>query len=109
MKRMQVSGTVVVVLMLAGGVAGAGCATPRAVRPVPGSVGDATLSTRVKTALLNEPELGALRIDVNADSGVVTLTGAVRTPEEEQRALAVAKSIEGVRGVQSALKVETPR
>jgi hyperosmotically inducible protein len=109
MKRLQVSGTVVVALMLAGGVAGAGCATARPGTTVAGSVDDATLSTRVKTALLNEPELGALRIDVSADSGVVTLTGAVRTPEEEARALAVARSIGGVRDVQSSLKVEAPR
>ncbi len=105
--KVKVGSTVVIVLALAGSAATTGCASgPRAGAAVTTSVDDATLSTRVKTALLNEPQLGALRIDVNAESGVVTLVGEVKTPAEEQRAVAVARSIGGVRDVRSTLKVE---
>jgi hyperosmotically inducible protein len=70
------------------------------------TIDDATISTRVKTALLNEPDVAALRITVTSSGGVVTLSGAVKTAGEEQRAIAVARSIEGVRDVKSQLKIE---
>ncbi len=66
---------------------------------------DATIATRVKTALLNEPELKAQEIQVQAEGGVVTLTGAVTSEPEAARAQAVARSVGGVREVRSALKV----
>jgi osmotically-inducible protein OsmY len=37
------------------------------------TVDDATITTRVKTALLNDPDVGGLRIDVDTFKGVVTL------------------------------------
>lgn len=67
---------------------------------------DSTIATRVRTALLNEADLGALRIDVQVENGVVTLGGAVKTKPEEDKALAVARTIGGVRSVHSALKVD---
>lgn len=66
---------------------------------------DATIATRVKTALLNEPDLKAQAIQVAADQGVVTLDGTVASEAEANRALAVARSIGGVRDVRSSLKV----
>lgn len=66
---------------------------------------DATIATRVKTALLNEPALHAQQIEVQAEQGVVTLAGAVPNQAEAERAQAVARSIGGVREVRSALKV----
>jgi len=66
---------------------------------------DATIATRVKTALLNAPEVHAQQIQVQAEQGVVTLTGAVPDEAEVERALAVARSVGGVRDVRSSLKV----
>lgn len=66
---------------------------------------DATIATRVKTALLNEPELHAQQIQVQAEQGIVTLAGAVPNQAEAERAQAVARTIGGVREVRSALKV----
>ena len=40
------------------------------------TIDDATITTRVKTSLLNDPEVGGLRIDVDTFKGVVTLSGA---------------------------------
>jgi hyperosmotically inducible protein len=69
------------------------------------SLDDATIATRVKTALLNAPEIHAQQIQVQAEQGVVTLSGAVPDPAEVERALAVARSVGGVREARSALKV----
>jgi hyperosmotically inducible protein len=66
---------------------------------------DATISTRVKTALLNEPGVNATAINVQSASGVVTLSGEVKSNEEEQKAIATARQIPGVRDVKSQLKV----
>ena len=72
------------------------------------SIDDATLSTQVKTALLNEPGIPFTRVDVETSQGVVTLTGAVPSKDEEQKVIALARSVKGVRDVKSALKIGEP-
>ncbi len=66
---------------------------------------DATITTRVKTALLNDPDVGALRIDVSTTGGVVTLSGSVRSPGEVDRAVQIARTVQGVKDVKSTLQV----
>lgn len=69
------------------------------------TIDDATITTRVKTALLNDPDVGGLRIDVDTFKGVVTLSGRVKTKEEESKAVALARKIGGVADVKSTLQV----
>lgn len=69
------------------------------------TVDDATITTRVKTALLNDPDVGGLRIDVDTTVGVVTLSGVVKSQAEADRAIAVARRIDGVKDVKSTLQV----
>jgi hyperosmotically inducible protein len=67
---------------------------------------DATITARVKTALLNDTEVNATQIDVSTSAGIVTISGSVKTPPEAARAVAVARTITGVRDVKSALQVQ---
>jgi hyperosmotically inducible periplasmic protein len=67
---------------------------------------DPTTTTSVKIALLNDAQVGALRLDAKTFQGVVTLSGVVRTPAQEQQAVAVARKVSGVRDVKSALKIQ---
>jgi len=76
----------------------AGCA-----RPVPARADDPTLATHVKIAFLNDPLLAGLRIQASASAGVVTLSGTVRAPEQAERAVEVARRVQGVREVISRL------
>ncbi len=69
------------------------------------SIDDATISTRVKTALLNAPNVSAPHIDVETAQGVVTLSGTVKSAEEEQQAIQTARKVEGVRDVRSKLHI----
>ena len=69
------------------------------------TIDDATVTARVKTALINAPNVGALAIDVDTFKGVVTLSGRVKTNDEATRAVDVARQISGVREVKSALQV----
>ena len=74
------------------------------------SIDDATITTRVKTALLNDPDVGGmrggLRIDVETFKGVVTLSGFVRSAAERDKAIAIARKINGVTDVKSTLQIE---
>ena len=70
------------------------------------TIDDATVTTRVKTSLLNDPVVGGLRIDVDTFKGVVTLSGRVKRKEEEAKAIALARKIGGVTDVKSALQIQ---
>jgi osmotically-inducible protein OsmY len=70
------------------------------------TIDDATITTRVKTSLLNDEQVGGLRIDVDTFKGVVTLSGRVKSKEEEVRAIALARKIGGVTDVKSTLQIQ---
>jgi osmotically-inducible protein OsmY len=69
------------------------------------AIDDTTITTRVKTAMLNDPAVGGLRIDVDTFKGVVTLSGRVKSQAEHDRALTIARGINGVAEVKDALQV----
>ncbi len=56
---------------------------------------DSVLTTKVKTALMAEPDINAADIAVTAEGGRVTLSGTVPAPQI-MRAEAVARGVEGV-------------
>ncbi|MCB1743825.1 MAG: BON domain-containing protein [Gammaproteobacteria bacterium] len=68
-------------------------------------VGDAWLSTKVKSALLYSRRVDGLDIDVQTEAGVVTLTGSVSDESELNRAMRIARGIDGVKSVRSQLEV----
>src|SRR5574338_332513 len=70
------------------------------------TIDDATITTRVKTAFINDPAVGAMKIDVDTFKGVVTLSGAVKNRDEEAKAVALARSIKGVTDVKSTLQIQ---
>jgi osmotically-inducible protein OsmY len=74
-------------------------------RTVGETIDDTTITTRVKTAMLNDPGVGGLRIDVDTFKGVVTLSGRVKTPAERDQAIALARQVDGVVEVKDALQI----
>ena len=66
---------------------------------------DATIATRVKIALLNDPQVGPLRVDARTFQGVVTLSGTVKSQADVDTAIAVARKVRGARDVKSELKI----
>jgi hyperosmotically inducible periplasmic protein len=71
------------------------------------TIDDATITTRVKTALLNDPQVAALKIDVDTTKGIVTMSGIVRSRDEEQRAIQIARGMPGVQDVKSTLQLQS--
>jgi hyperosmotically inducible protein len=96
MRRLQHLASILVLTTLV--ACGGGTAVSR-------TIDDATLTTRVKTSLLNEPGVAAQNITVQTSGGVVTLAGVVKSADEEQHAISAARKVEGVRDVKSELKI----
>ena len=68
---------------------------------------NAGLTGKVKSALAADVGLKTLTgIDVDSDSGTVTLKGKVDSPDAKRRAEQVAKGVEGVSSVRNRLSVE---
>jgi osmotically-inducible protein OsmY len=66
---------------------------------------DAWVTTKVKIALLTEPNVDGLDINVDTNAGRVTLHGVVSTDLEKGNAEQVARATEGVREVRNLLRV----
>ena len=71
------------------------------------AVDDAAITTKVKTAVLAEPGLKSLQINVDTKDAVVTLSGTVDTPELKSRAVQIAQGVQGVKSVNDNLSVKT--
>jgi osmotically-inducible protein OsmY len=69
-------------------------------------MGDAAITTKVKTKFLGDTEVPGMKIDVDTKDGVVTLSGAVSTTAEKQRAVQLAKATDGVKSVVDRMTIE---
>ncbi len=95
-------------LVVAGSVAWplAGCATgtvPATAAATP--VDDATVATRVRARLAEDPALAALRIQVDTLNGAVQLAGFVATQADKDKAGEIARGVPDVRRVVNNLIV----
>ncbi len=100
MKKLSNWKTLVLAVLIAAPLAPAGCG-----KTVGETIDDTTITTRVKTAMLNDPAVGGLRIDVDTFKGAVTLSGRVKSEAEKQQAITLARGIDGVTEVKDALQV----
>jgi hypothetical protein len=96
------TGGIGVVVVLAAIAAAGGCRTA-AIDPT--SIADAQLAARVKTALVNDPLVGTLAIEVRAIRGVAELSGRVPSREDAERVADLARAVQGVTGVRSNLVI----
>ena len=69
-------------------------------------IDDATLTTKVKVALLTDNLLSAFEVKVTTDHGIVTLSGEVDKPETIQRAIKLASAVPGVKAINTHLMVK---
>ena len=85
----------------------AGCTPTRTQQSAGEYIDDATLTTKVKTALLADPAVKGLQINVKTFRGRVQLAGFVNSQAEIDRAVDIARSVQGVVSVDNALSVKT--
>ena len=69
-------------------------------------IDSAAISTKVRAKIIDDPELSLFDIDVETYKGTVLLSGFVETSEQVVRAETVARSVEGVKGVENKLVVK---
>jgi len=69
-------------------------------------VDDATITTKVKSALLANQQLKAMQVSVETDHGSVQLSGSVDTKSQESEAVRLANQVSGVKSVKDLLTVK---
>ncbi|MES2538214.1 MAG: BON domain-containing protein [Pseudomonadota bacterium] len=67
---------------------------------------DTTITTKVKTALLADPNVKGLDISVETQSGETVLSGIVDNQAQIDSALKTAQGVEGVKKVTNKMKVK---
>ena len=69
-------------------------------------VDDSVITTKVKTAIFNEPSIGSAEINVGTYKGVVQLSGFVSSQSDINKSAAVARSVIGVRSVKNDMQIK---
>ena len=70
-------------------------------------VKDSVITTKIKTKLAEEKLSSAVHIRVDTDKkGIVSLSGNARTQDDIDKAVAIARGVEGVTSVKNRIKVK---
>lgn len=69
------------------------------------AIDDAAITTKVKAAILAEPGLRVLQVDVDTVNGVTTLKGKVDSQKNSEKAAEIAAAVSGVKNVDNQLAV----
>jgi hyperosmotically inducible protein len=67
---------------------------------------DATITAAVNAGLAKDPDLSAIKIDVDTQGGKVKLSGPAPTATAKSRAEEIAKNVKGVSSVDNQLEVK---
>lgn len=68
-------------------------------------IDDTILTTRVKTALLNDPLVSGLAVNIETYKGTVQLSGFVKSVAERNRAVELARGVKGIRQVKNDILI----
>lgn len=74
---------------------------------VSATVDDAAITASVSAGLAKDPDLSAIKIDVDTKGGVVSLKGPAPTAAAKARAEDIAKGVQGVTSVSNQLEVKS--
>jgi osmotically-inducible protein OsmY len=84
----------------------AGCASTQKQESTGQYVDDTAITTKVKTAIFNEPTLKSAEINVETFKGRVQLSGFVANRASMDRAVVVAQGVGGVTAVTNDMRVK---
>ena len=79
----------------------------RAGRAIGEQIDDAALTAKVKTALLQAPDVKGTDVNVTTEKAVVQLSGFVSTQTEIERAVALARAVKGVKEVHNKMSLKS--
>lgn len=84
----------------------AGCASTQKHESTGQYLDDTSITTRVKTAIFEDPSLKSAEINVETFKGRVQLSGFVSSRANIDRATAVAQSVSGVASVANDMRIK---
>jgi hyperosmotically inducible periplasmic protein len=87
--------------------AGQAAQATRAMGAAAAKVDDATITAKVNAALAADKEASALRVDVDTQNGVVTLSGPAPTASAKEHVAEVARTVRGVQSVNNQLTLQS--
>jgi osmotically-inducible protein OsmY len=82
-----------------------GCASTSTQESTGEYLDDTTITTKVKTAIFNEPSLKVAQINVETYKSVVQLSGFVNSSADISTAGSVARAVKGVASVKNDLRL----
>ena len=83
-----------------------GCASTAKQEGTGEYIDDTVITTKVKTAIFNEPALKSAEINVETFKGVVQLSGFVSSQAAENTAVQVARNVGGVKSVKNDMRMK---
>jgi len=83
-----------------------GCASTRTQESTGQYVDDTAITTKVKSAILNAPNLKSAEVNVETFKGVVQLSGFVRSQSNMDEAVKVASAVGGVTSVKNDMRLK---
>lgn len=83
-----------------------GCASTSKQESTGEYMDDTLITTKVKTAILNEPTLKVAEINVETFKGVVQLSGFVSSQAASVKAVEVARGVGGVKSVKNDMRIK---
>lgn len=95
--------------ILAAALFATGCAPTETKRGTAEVVDDATITSKVKAALVADPDVKGTQVNVNTYRGVVSLSGFVGSESEARKATQKASEVAGVTSVRNDLQVKPTR
>ena len=95
--------------ILAAALFATGCAPTANQRGTGEVVDDATITTKVKAALLADPDVKGTQVNVDTYRGVVSLSGFVDSQQQISKAQQKAAEVAGVTSVRNDLRLKPAR
>ena len=83
-----------------------GCASTAKTEGTGEYIDDTVVTTKVKAAIFNEPTLKSAEINVETFKGVVQLSGFVSSKDAENKAVAVTRTVPGVKSVKDDMRLK---
>lgn len=87
-------------------VAVAGCGSTPKSEGTGEYVDDSVITSKVKAEIFNEPALKSRELNVETFKGVVQLSGFVSSQDDIDKAMRVARNVEGVKSVKNDMRVK---
>lgn len=83
--------------------------TPVSGTTVGTEIDDSVVTTRVRSALLGDPDVKSFDIKVETRKGVVQLSGFVGSQDRIDQAIALVRTVEGVKGVENGMSLRNDK